>query len=279
MIQDLNGLRFDNQYRNVCPDEEDLIISLRDGQIMLKGDRTHLSFPRCRELPPDEQKNLRYLFAIEEERYFVAWDLELEGYRYEKMQYMRAGGPKKTIYAGLVARQIGRFYEALHFCGKCGHPMEHSDHERMMHCPNCGNSEYPKICPCVIVGVIHDGKILVSQYRGGFTDHYALIAGFAEVGETIEECVAREVYEETHVHVKNLKYYKSQPWPFSDSLLFGFFCELDGDDHIIIEEDELAMAKWASPEEIYESFNDYSLTNEMLCKFRDDYRKAGRLLL
>ena len=107
---------------------------------------------------------------------------------------------------------------------------------------------------------MHDGKILVSQYKGGATDHYALIAGFAEVGETIEACVAREVFEETHLHVKNLRYYKSQPWPFSDSLLFGFFCDLDGDDHIIIEEDELAMAKWVSPEEIREENNDYSLT-------------------
>ena len=71
--------------------------------------------------------------------------------------------------------------------------------------------------------------------------------------------------------MKNLRFYKSQPWPFSDSLLFGFFCDLDGDDHIVIEEDELAMAKWILPEEIYEENNDYALTNEMLCKFREEY--------
>ena len=91
-----------------------------------------------------------------------------------------------------------------------------------MRCPACGQMEYPKICPCVIVGVMHEGKILVSWYKNGFRDHYALIAGFAEIGETIEETVAREVYEETHLHVKNLRYYKSQPWPYSESLLFGF---------------------------------------------------------
>lgn len=142
--------------------------------------------------------------------------------------------------------------------------------ERMMRCPACGLMEYPKICPCVIVGVVHDGKLLVSQYRGGFTDRYALIAGFAEVGETIEETVHREVYEETHLKVKNLKYYKCQPWPFSESLLFGFFCELDGSDHIIIEEDELAMAKWVTPEEIFEKPDNFSLTNEMICKFKAD---------
>lgn len=293
MIQELEGLHFDNQYQNIKPQTEDKIISLSNGRIMLSGEREDIEFPAYGELPAHcrmqhicengvchmEPVQYTYLFSINEEKFFLGWNLEMEGYRYEEMQYLRKGGPKKNLYAGLVARQIGRFYESLKYCGKCGHPMEHSDHERMMQCPNCGNQEYPKICPCVIVGVIHNGKILVSHYRNGFTDHYALIAGFAEVGETIEECVKREVFEETHVHVKNLKFYKSQPWPFSDSLLFGFFCELDGDDHIIIEEDELAMAKWVTPEEIYETWNDYSLTNEMLCKFRDDFEKYGKLVL
>ena len=67
------------------------------------------------------------------------------------------------------------------------------------------------------------------------SDRYALIAGFAEIGETIEETVQREVMEETGVKVKNIRYYKSQPWPFSDSLLFGFFCELDGSDEISMD--------------------------------------------
>ena len=97
------------------------------------------------------------------------------------------------------------------------------------------------------------------------------VGGHFEEGESPEECMLREVFEETHLRVKNLRFYKSQPWPFSDSLLFGFFCDLDGDDHIIIEEEELAMAKWISPEEVFEENNDYSLTNEMLCKFKEDY--------
>lgn len=274
MIQELNGTHLDNQYHDYAPRQNDRVISLKDGCIMLGGEREEIVFPTFAELSGEcRKKPFRYLFSIGEERYFLAKDLELKGYRYEKMQYLRRGRPKEALYAGLVALQIGRFYDALQYCGHCGHPMEHSDRERMMYCPSCGNREYPKICPCVIVGVIHDGKILVSHYRGGFTDHYALIAGFAEVGETIEECVAREVYEETHLRVKNLRYYKSQPWPFSDSLLFGFFCDLDGEDHIIIEEEELAMAKWVSPEEIHEENNDYALTNEMLCKFKEDYGK------
>ena len=72
----------------------------------------------------------------------------------------------------------------------------------------------------MIVGIVHNDRILMSKYAGRGATHYALIAGFAEIGETIEETVRREVYEEVGLHVKNLRYYKSQPWSFSDSLLF-----------------------------------------------------------
>lgn len=200
-------------------------------------------------------------------------------FHYETTRYLRGAAPQHLCYAGLVGAQLAGWYAAHRFCGGCGTRMISDERERMMRCPVCGQMEYPKICPCVIVGVMHKGKILVSWYKNGFRDRYALIAGFAEVGETIEETVAREVYEETHLHVKNLRYYKSQPWPYSESLLFGFFCEMDGKDHIIIQEDELAMAKWVTPEEIFESSDNFSLTNEMICKFKEDMTKHKHLCL
>lgn len=276
MIQDLAPMHFDNTYHNIQPKKDDTVISLKNHQILLAGEKGRISFPAFGDLPEQysREHTFTYLFAVDDRRFFLCRDLELDGYRYEKSAFLRNGGPQYLIYAGLVAMQLGRWYDAHRFCGGCGVEMIPDRQERMMRCPSCGQTEYPKICPCVIVGVIHDGKILVSQYRGGFTDHYALIAGFAEVGETIEETVAREVYEETHLHVKNLRYYKCQPWPFSESLLFGFFCELDGSDEIMIEEKELAMAKWVTPEEIYEEWNNFSLTNEMLCKFKSDYGRG-----
>ena len=100
---------------------------------------------------------------------------------------------------------------------------------------------YPVISPAVIIAVTHNGKLLMSKYAGREYKKYALIAGFNEIGETIEETVHREVMEEVGLKVKNLKYYKSQPWPFTGTLLMGFFCELDGeDDRITLEEEELA---------------------------------------
>lgn len=92
----------------------------------------------------------------------------------------------------------------------------------MMRCEHCGQMEFPKICPAVIIGVTDGNRLLMSKYAGRDYKKYALIAGFAEIGETIEETVQREVMEEVGLKVKNLRYYKSQPWSFSDTLLFGF---------------------------------------------------------
>ena len=87
-------------------------------------------------------------------------------------------------------------------------------------------------------------RLLLTRYRGRPFKKYALIAGFNEIGETIEQTVHREVLEEAGVRVKNLRFYKSQPWVFTDTLLMGFVCELDGSDRITVQESELAEASW-----------------------------------
>ena len=146
--------------------------------------------------------------------------------------------------------------------------MVHSDRERMVYCPECHTIEYPKICPAVIVGILNGDRILLSTYAGRDVKSYALIAGFAEIGETIEGTVRREVMEEVGLKVKNLQFYKSQPWSFSDSLLMGFFCEVDGDDEIHIDHNELATASWFTRDEIDLEEYDISLTREMIMKFK-----------
>ena len=129
---------------------------------------------------------------------------------------------------------------------------------------------YPQICPAVIIGLTHGDKILLSKYRGRNYKNYALLAGFAEIGETIEETVKREVMEEVGLPVKNIRYYKSQPWPHSGSLLLGFFADLDGDDETIrLEEEELSMAAWVPRSELSMEADNFSLTNEMILYFKE----------
>ena len=111
-------------------------------------------------------------------------------------------------------------------------------------------------------------RILMTKYAGREYKKYALIAGFTEVGETAEQTVEREVMEEVGLKVKNLRYYKSQPWSFTDTLLMGFFCELDGEDGITLDTDELAMAEWFERDKMPVEAEDLSLTNEMMMAFK-----------
>lgn len=145
-----------------------------------------------------------------------------------------------------------------------------------MRCLSCGQTEYPKICPAVIVAVTKGDQLLLTKYAGRSFRRYALIAGFTEIGETVEETVQREVMEEVGLKVKNIRYYKSQPWSFSGTLLMGFFADLDGDDHIHLDENELSVAEWHSREEVPED-DGISLTREMMQVFRDGRERSYAL--
>lgn len=138
----------------------------------------------------------------------------------------------------------------------------------MLYCEKCGSMEFPKICPATIIAVRDGNRLLLSKYAGRAYKKYALLAGYTEIGETIEETVKREVMEEVGLKVKNIQYYKSQPWSFSDTLLMGFYCDLDGEDKITLDQDELALAEWFEREDLPEVTSDESLTNEMIQMFK-----------
>jgi NAD+ diphosphatase len=110
----------------------------------------------------------------------------------------------------------------------------------------------------------------MTRYKGREYGGHALIAGFCEIGETGEDTVRREVMEEAGIHVKNIRYYKSQPWGFESDLLLGYFCEADGDEEIRMDDDELSEAVWIRRDEIQERFENMSLTNEMICHFKGE---------
>ncbi|ERL05216.1 hydrolase, NUDIX family [Mitsuokella sp. oral taxon 131 str. W9106] len=100
-------------------------------------------------------------------------------------------------------------------------------------------------------------------------DNYALVAGFTEIGETLEQTVQREVMEEVGLKVQNIRYYKSQPWGSAADILAGFYCDLDGCDSIDLDTSELRQAFWARPNEIRLQTDDWSLTNEMMKRFKE----------
>ena len=181
----------------------------------------------------------------------------------------RGTGPKEMYFAALTALQLSSWYRDNRFCGTCGHTTVLSDKERAIVCPACGRTIYPRIVPAVIVGVTDGDRILMTKYAGRGIPFYALIAGFTEIGETFEETVAREVMEEVGLKVRNIRYYKSQPWAIADDILAGFYCDVDGDTTIRLDTSELKEGVWMKREEVVLQPDDYSLTNEMMLMFKE----------
>ena len=145
-----------------------------------------------------------------------------------------------------------------------------------MQCPVCGEMYYPVISPSVIIAIRNGEKILLTKYAPTHFPHsthnakatYALVAGYIEIGETPEQCVAREVMEEVGLRVKNITAWKNQPWPFSSTLLLGYYCDLEGPDRITLQEDELSLAEWVRREDMPDRSEDISLTSNMMEAFR-----------
>lgn len=129
------------------------------------------------------------------------------------------------------------------FCGRCGQATLQSAQTFERVCPNCQLNFYPRISPSVIVLITKGDQILMARSPSFPPGVYALIAGFVEPGESIEDAVHREVYEETRLKIKNLRYFGSQPWPFPDSLMMGFFAEYESGE-LQIDTRELEDAGW-----------------------------------
>ncbi|ELQ6135523.1 NAD(+) diphosphatase [Cronobacter dublinensis] len=139
--------------------------------------------------------------------------------------------------------QLADFYRSHKFCGYCGHEMHPSKTEWAMLCGHCRERYYPQIAPCIIVAIRREDKILLAQHTRHRNGVYTVLAGFVEVGETLEQAVAREVMEESSIRVKNLRYVTSQPWPFPQSLMTAFTADYDSGD-IKIDPKELIDAGW-----------------------------------
>ena len=278
MIQDIFPSKLNNSYKaDVVPTSDDLIILHQDGKILLKVDEENssITFPSSKDFSID--LNLIYFFEIDGINFFYNTNPVSEngtfpeGYQFYTMRQIRNEylHPKHYVFAAYTAIHLIDWYEANRFCGKCGTKNEHSKTERALVCPNCGHTRYPRINPAVIVGVKNGDKLLLTKYRTGF-NHNALVAGFTEIGETMEETVKREVMEETGLNVKNIRYYKSQPWGIASDILLGYYCDVDGDDTITMDESELKYAQWVSREDIELQPLDYSLTNEMMKMFKEN---------
>ena len=288
MIQDIGPHRLHNEYRtDVTPAPADPVFCFRGKDLAVREQDETLSLPCVSDFP--EGIHFQFLFMLDRTNCFMAVEPTLfagqnpkqcsdaasalpDGCSLISMRDLRRSKkmPKQLVFASYTALQLAGWYRDNVFCGTCGSRTEPGTTERSIVCSHCGRTIYPRVIPAVIVGVTNGDYLLHTKYeRSRDIPFYALVAGFTEIGETFEECVAREVMEETGLRVKNIRYYKSQPWGVVDDILAGFYCDVDGSTDIHIDKSELCEGVWIHRKDIVGQPDDASLTHHMMITFKE----------
>ncbi len=274
MIQDIAPKVFHNEYQSVRPEAGDTVFVFREKKVLIAGyENEDIVFPKAGDLDAE----LQYLFRIDGQPYFLCKPEESErlseedtgsGSTFIPLMEARRSTDLPAMFACMTAYHLFTWYDRNRLCGRCGQPLQHSENERMLRCPNCGNCVFPTIAPAVIVGVTDGERLLMTKYADRAYKGWALIAGFCEIGETVEDTVRREVLEEAGIRVKNMRYVASQPWGSDSNLLIGMFCEADGATEIHMDREELSRAVWVQRADVPEMKDNHSLTGYMIELFR-----------
>ncbi len=183
-------------------------------------------------------------------------------------------GDARFWLAGRAA-QVVEWASTHRFCGRCATPTETVDNERCLRCPACGLLSYPRISPAVIVLVRRGNEVLLARNARSTYGFYSVLAGFAEIGESLEETIVREVREEVGVEVKNIRYFGSQPWPFPHSLMIGFFADWASGE-IRADGTEIVEADWFRPDALPPIPPRLSIARALIDTWLADVKSAGR---
>jgi NAD+ diphosphatase len=151
-------------------------------------------------------------------------------------------------------------------CGRCGAPTERSQTERVRTCSHCGHGAYPRLSPAIIALVERDGRALLARNARFALPFFSTLAGFVEVGESLEAAVAREIHEEAGIAIADIRYFGSQPWPFTGSLMVGFTARWAAGD-IVADPREIADAAWFAPDELPRIPPKLSIARELIDDF------------
>ncbi len=272
MIQDIAPHRFSNEYLvSTIADSKDFIFHFQNDSLLLKQHNGELQIPVRGEFCGNVNNGI-FLFTLNATPCYLADACTIPNHQefdFHEITFFRTISQKEVAYASILALQLMHWYGQNRYCGKCGAAVIHKPDERALLCPSCGNIIYPKISPAVIVAIICNDRILLAKganFRGGF---YSLVAGYADVGETLEEAVVREVKEELGLDVKDIRYYSSQPWPLSGSMMIGFIAHADDRQPIIMDKKEILDAAWFARDQLPNHPSaDISIAGEIIDKFK-----------
>lgn len=274
MFQDIDPYEITYDPGRTGPEEGDHVVFMKDGLVLLEVNGSSLAVPTYGEVKQDLGGNadgLVYLFSVDGAAWYYSPERPeaVARFVYTNIRTVRFLEPPFLAFVSATAYHFALWYENNRYCGKCSGPMRSKEDERALHCPTCGLVKYPKINPAIIVGVTDGDRLLLARNARGEYRKYCLIAGFVEPGETLEAAMAREVMEETGLRIANPRYHKSQPWAFSQSILMGFFADLQGDPTVNLDSGELSEVRWFHRSEIPAEDTSFSLTWDMIETFRD----------
>ncbi len=171
-----------------------------------------------------------------------------EGYEWRNLRTLWGALDEGMLGIAGRAGQIAEWARTHRYCGACAEPMALLGGERCFKCPACGMMAYPRISPAMMVLIKKGDQVLLALHTASPSKRFTPLAGFLEAGESIEEAVHREVFEEVGLRVHNLRYFSSQSWPFPHSLMIGFTADyLDGE--IRIDASEISEARWFGPDD------------------------------
>lgn len=214
------------------------------GQLLLPEPEDRLLAPHADAGWHAEADTAHYLGRLDDAD---CWALRLPavppGWRAVPLRAAMMGLPEVLAALAGRAAQLLDWDRTHRFCGVCGTPTDAQPGERARRCPACGHSAYPRISPAMMALVWRPGEVLLARAPHFASGMYSALAGFVEAGESIEQCVRREVAEEVGVEVGALHYYGSQSWPFPNSLMIAFSAEWTGGD-IVPQPDEIEDAQW-----------------------------------
>lgn len=271
MLQDIAPSVYHVEYQPREPADDSLCFVFRDRELLERLRDGALTLPAWRDIAPwADPDAVHYAFSIDRQACFLAelkGDDLPRGFLWQDFRTSRQQKSRVLHFAESTAYHLSVWYRDSRFCGRCGARTRDSEKERMRLCPACGNMIYPKIAPAVIVALTDGDRLLMTRYQGRPYKGYALIAGFNEIGETMEDTVRREIMEEVGLRCRDIRYCGSQPWGTESNLLLGFFARLDGDAAIHMDRQELAQAEWVPREKIDVQPDGYSLTNHMIQMF------------
>ena len=177
------------------------------------------------------------------------------------------------IRAICLAKQIITWDKHYRFCGQCGEPTMELADERAKVCRKCGLTNYPRLSPSIIVSVVKGNMILLARSARFPKGMYSVLAGFVEPGETLEECIIREIDEEVGIKVNNIKYFGSQNWPFPHSLMIAFTTDYAAGE-ITIDNNEIVDAQWFTADDLPRLPGSYSIARKMIDHFCDNTSSA-----